>query len=44
MRKKYEKTFVNTDFEESNNLNYSKFLFMDDEFKDRVERKFVGVR
>lgn len=44
MRKKYEKSMVNSDFEENNNLNYSKFLFLEEEFKDRVERKFTAVR
>lgn len=35
---------VKTDVDESSSLNYSKFLFQEDEFNDRVQRQFVRVR
>ena len=44
MRKKYEDNMVKTDFNESSSLNYSKFLFQEEEFNDRMERQFVRVR
>lgn len=44
MRKKYQNRMVDTDIGGEDNLNYSKFLFQEDEFKDRLDRKFVRVR
>ena len=35
---------VDTDIESYDNLNYSKFLFQEDEFQDRLERKFIRAR
>lgn len=35
---------VDTDIGGEDNLNYSKFLFQEDEFQDRLERKFVRAR
>lgn len=44
MRKKYQNRMVDTEIGGYDNLNYSKFLFQEDEFQDRCERKFVRVR
>ena len=43
MRKKYANRMVDTDMGEDN-FNYSKFLFQEEEFSDRISRKFVKVR
>ena len=44
MRKKYQSRMVDTEVVGEDNLNYSKFLFQEEEFNDRIERKFTKVR
>jgi hypothetical protein len=45
MRQKYNNSQVKTEVDdEKEPLNYSKFLFPQDEFDDRFERKFTNVR
>jgi len=36
MRKKYQNRMVDTELGGYDNLNYSKFLFQEDEFNDRL--------
>ena len=43
MRKKYSNRMVDTEMGEDN-FNYSRFLFQEEEFNDRLERKFLTVR
>jgi hypothetical protein len=44
MRQKYNSMQVNTEVDEEEPLNYSKFLFEEKEYINRIERKFTNVR
>lgn len=44
IRKKYEHQLFHSEVEKDEPLNYSKFLFKEEEFHERIESKFVNVR
>ena len=44
IRKKYEHQLYHTEVEKDEPLNYSKFLFKEHEFHERLDSKFVNIR
>lgn len=44
IRKKYEHQQYHSEVEKDEPLNYSKFLFKEAEFNERIESKFYNIR